>query len=163
MSQIYISIGSNIDRESNINKALDALERLFGDIEVSSIFESEAVGFEGDAFYNLVVGATTERPVDEVVSTLKKIEDDNGRIRGGEKFSARTLDLDLLTYDELIIDHPAQLPRDEISKNAFVLWPLAEIAPEVCLPGSNISYGQMWQQYDRNKQKLWKVEFNRNQ
>lgn len=161
MSQIYISIGSNIDRENHINSALNSLEQLFDNITVSSVFESEAVGFEGDDFYNLVVGATTDLAVAAVVEHLKRIEDENGRVRNCAKFSARTLDLDLLTYDDLIIDQPAQLPRDEISKNAFVLWPLAQIAPDTLMPGTQTTYSQMWQSYDQNKQKLWIVDFNR--
>ncbi len=161
MSQIYISIGSNIDRHLYISNSLDALEQHFGQLNISSIYESEAVGFSGDNFYNLVVGAQTDECVEAVVEILKDIENQNGRIRGGERFSARTLDLDLLTYDQLITDSPAQLPRDEITKNAFVLWPLAEIAPEHTLPGSNHTYLQLWQDYDQNKQKLWTVAFNR--
>lgn len=161
MSQIYISIGSNIDREKHINNALNALERHFDNLIVSSVYESEAVGFEGDDFYNLVAGATTDMPVAEVVDCLKRIENENGRVRNTAKFSARTLDLDLLTYDQLIIEQPAQLPRDEINKNAFVLWPLAEIAPNTTMPGSEQTYEQMWQAYDKSKQKLWTVEFNR--
>lgn len=162
MSQIYISIGSNIDRNHHINASLNALEQTFGELSISSIYESEAVGFEGENFYNLVVGAQTELNMPEVVETLKKIEDENGRVRGGERFSARTLDLDLLTYDDLIAEEPAQIPRDEITKNAFVLWPLAEIAPNDILPGSDKSYQQLWQAYDQNKQKLWTVPFTRN-
>ena len=161
MSQIYISIGSNINRNHYINTSLNALEQVFGEIIISSIYESEAVGFEGENFYNLVAGAKTDMPMSQVVEILKKIEDDNGRVRGGERFSARTLDLDLLTYDDLITDSPAQIPRDEITKNAFVLWPLAEIAPQELLPGTDTTYSQLWDNYDQNKQKLWTVPFQR--
>lgn len=161
MSQIYISIGSNIDRHRYISNALNALESLFDNLVVSSVYESEAVGFEGDDFYNLVAGAQTNLPVEQVVSELKRIENENGRLRNTEKFSARTLDLDLLTYDDLIADEPAQIPRDEITKNAFVLWPLAEIAPQHRLPGTDSTYQQLWQDYDQKKQKLWIVAFSR--
>lgn len=161
MSQIYISIGSNIDRNHHISASLHALEQSFGQLDISSIFESEAVGFSGENFYNLVVGAQTELSMPIVVEILKKIEDENGRVRSGERFSARTLDLDLLTYDDLIAEQPAQIPRDEITKNAFVLWPLAEIAPNKVLPGSDKTYQQLWQAYDQKKQKLWTVPFTR--
>ena len=161
MSQIYISIGSNINRNQNISASLSALEQTFGQLNISSIYESEAVGFAGENFYNLVVGAQTEFSIAMVVEALKKIEDENGRVRGGERFSARTLDLDLLTFDDLIAEEPAQIPRDEITKNAFVLWPLAEIAPNDILPGSDKTYQQLWQAYDQNKQKLWTVPFDR--
>lgn len=161
MSQIYISIGSNINRNQNISASLAALEHTFGELNISSIYESEAVGFAGENFYNLVVGAQTDFTIIMVVESLKKIEDENGRVRGGERFSARTLDLDLLIYDDIIAQEPAQIPRDEITKNAFVLWPLAEIAPNDVLPGSDKTYQQLWQAYDQNKQKLWTVPFNR--
>jgi 2-amino-4-hydroxy-6-hydroxymethyldihydropteridine diphosphokinase len=162
VSQIYISIGSNIDKQHYINASLNALEALLGQLALSSVYESEAVGFEGDNFYNLVVGAQTSLPFEVVVEHLKRIEQENGRKRGTQKFSARTLDLDLLTYDNLVAEQPAQIPRDEITKNAFVLWPLAEIAPDQLLPGTQLTYQQLWQNYDQQKQKLWTVEFNRN-
>jgi 2-amino-4-hydroxy-6-hydroxymethyldihydropteridine diphosphokinase len=161
VSQIYISIGSNIDKQRYISNAFDALEAAFEQVVFSSVFESEAVGFAGENFYNLVVGAQTNLPLGEVVTQLKQIEDDNGRLRSTEKFSARTLDLDLLSYDDIIADQPAQIPRDEITKNAFVLWPLAEIAPQQRLPGTQKTYQQLWQDYDQSKQKLWIVNFNR--
>ena len=162
MSQIYISIGSNIDMQKYISNALNALEVIFEDVVISSVYESEAVGFKGDNFYNLVAGAKTSLSLSDVVEALKQIEQQNDRIRTTKKFSARTLDLDLLTYDDLIVDQPAQIPRNEITKNAFVLWPLAQIAPQQKLPGTEQTYQQLWQDYDQAKQNLWVVAFNRN-
>ncbi|MFT4927733.1 MAG: 2-amino-4-hydroxy-6-hydroxymethyldihydropteridine diphosphokinase [Phenylobacterium sp.] len=161
MSQIYISVGSNIDKQRYISNALNALETTFNEVSISSIYESEAVGFKGTNFYNLVVGAQTSLSLEQVVEALKRIEQDNDRVRSAAKFSPRTLDLDLLTYDDIIAEQPAQIPRDEITKNAFVLWPLAEIAPTERHPVSQLSYQQLWQQYDQQKQKLWVVSFNR--
>jgi 2-amino-4-hydroxy-6-hydroxymethyldihydropteridine diphosphokinase len=161
VSQIYVSIGSNIDKQRHINNGLDALEAAFGELSVSSVYESESVGFTGENFYNLVVGAQTGLPLPEVVKQLKRIEQQNGRKPSSEKFSPRTLDLDLLTYDTIIASQPAQIPRDEITKNAFVLWPLAEIAPTQVHPVNGLSYQQLWQGYDQQTQKLWVVTFNR--
>jgi 2-amino-4-hydroxy-6-hydroxymethyldihydropteridine diphosphokinase len=161
VSQIYISIGSNINKQHYISNAFDALEAVFKQVVFSSVFESEAVGFAGENFYNLVAGAQTNLPLGEVVAQLKQIENNNDRLRNTAKFSARTLDLDLLSYDDIIADKPAQIPRDEITKNAFVLWPLAEIAPQQQLPGTHYTYQQLWQDYDQSKQKLWIVDFNR--
>jgi 2-amino-4-hydroxy-6-hydroxymethyldihydropteridine diphosphokinase len=161
VSQIYISVGSNIDKQRYISNALNALETTFNEVSISSIYESEAVGFKGTNFYNLVVGAQTSLSLEQVVEALKRIEQDNDRVRSAAKFSPRTLDLDLLTYDDIIAEQPAQIPRDEITKNAFVLWPLAEIAPTERHPVSQLSYQQLWQQYDQQKQKLWVVSFNR--
>jgi len=161
MAQVYVSIGSNQDRDRYILSCLDALADAFGTLELSSVYESEAVGFDGDNFYNMVAGFETELPPAELSALLKSIEDANGRTRSGPKFSGRTLDIDILTWDALSGVHSGiQLPRDEILTNAFVLWPLAEIAPQVCHPVDGRSYAALWQAYDRTKQKLWPVAFS---
>ncbi|MDO6526871.1 2-amino-4-hydroxy-6-hydroxymethyldihydropteridine diphosphokinase [Motilimonas sp. 1_MG-2023] len=159
MAQIYISVGSNIERERYIQAGIDAMAALFGPLTLSSVFESEAVGFNGTAFYNLVVGAQTELSPQQVALHLKAIEVDNGRKPNSRKFSPRTLDLDLLLYDDLITDDGVQLPRDEIPHNAFVLWPLAELAPELIHPVLGQSYASLWQAYDKSSQSLCKIPF----
>jgi len=162
MAQVYLSLGSNIERESYIRAALDALEAHFGKVSVSSVYESEAVGFEGSHFYNLVVGLQTDLPVGVLNAQIKQIEDANGRRRDEPRFSARTLDIDILTYDDLCGEiEGVQLPRDEIVKNAFVLWPLAEVAGEALHPVLKQPYAELWKQYDKASQKLWVVPFNR--
>jgi 2-amino-4-hydroxy-6-hydroxymethyldihydropteridine diphosphokinase len=157
--QVYISIGSNVDRERYVSVALDALEDWFGDIKISPVYESEAVGFDGSPFFNLVVGVTSDLSVGELSRRFKKLETDNGRRRDVPKFSARTLDLDILTYGREIgrVDG-VELPRHEIMKNAFVLWPLANIAPNDLHPVCQKPYGQLWQEYSTG-QKLWPIDF----
>ncbi|WP_034474877.1 2-amino-4-hydroxy-6-hydroxymethyldihydropteridine diphosphokinase [Aestuariibacter salexigens] len=157
--QIYISVGSNIERETHTQKGLDALFNEFGALTLSRVFESEAIGFKGDTFYNLVVGATTTRTVSQVCQCLKDIEHENGRVRGAEKFSSRTLDLDLLLYDKLVIDNPVELPRGEILYNAFVLQPLADIAPIEKHPIVDETYASLWQAFDKQTQRLWPIPF----
>jgi 2-amino-4-hydroxy-6-hydroxymethyldihydropteridine diphosphokinase len=161
VTQVFLSLGSNIQREKHISAALDALAAQFGELQISRVYESEAVGFEGDNFYNLVVGIHTELPVARLALRLREIEDANGRLRSGPKFSARTLDIDILTYGNLsgTVDG-VKLPRGEIEKNAFVLQPLAELAPETIHPLTGLSFGQMWANYDKSKQKLWPVKLN---
>ncbi|MGP9802062.1 2-amino-4-hydroxy-6-hydroxymethyldihydropteridine diphosphokinase [Rheinheimera sp. NSM] len=159
MARIYISIGSNIERDYYVRAGVQALQQHFTAVQLSSVYESEAVGFSGDAFYNMVAGADTDLTIAQCVALLKQIEDQYGRVRGGEKFSGRTLDLDLLTYDDVICNTPVILPRQEITENAFVLWPLAELAPAMLHPGSGQSYASLWQNY-RKQQKLWPVPFN---
>ncbi|WP_333796144.1 2-amino-4-hydroxy-6-hydroxymethyldihydropteridine diphosphokinase [Rheinheimera sp.] len=158
MAQIYISVGTNHNREHHIRMAVKELQQFFTDLQLSSVYESEAVGFKGDAFYNMVIGANTSLSVADCVAVFKAIEDRHGRVRGGEKFCGRTLDLDLLTYDQVICQQPVELPRGEITENAFVLWPLAEIAPTVLHPVLTVSYQQLWQQYQK-QQKIWPVPF----
>ena len=158
MPKGYISIGSNIDRDKNILASLLALEHHFGKLTVSSIYESEPVGFIGDAFYNLVVGFNSELGVKEVAKLLRQIELDNGRARDSQKFSARTLDLDLILYDDLILnDGRLQIPRDEIERYAFVLEPLAEIAPTLKHPISHLSYAELWEKFDKTNLKQKRV------
>jgi len=150
MRKGYISIGSNIDKNKNIPASLEALKLNFGPLTISSIYESESVGFIGDSFYNLVVGFNSELSVKEVAKILRQIELDNGRTRNSQKFSSRTLDLDLILYDNLILnDGRLQIPRDEIERYAFVLEPLAEIAPDLKHPISGISYSDLWKKFDK--------------
>ncbi len=160
MATIYISLGSNINREENTRVGIAALKQIFGDLTLSSVYESEAVGFDGDAFYNMVIACEVSTPVFETNQILRDIEDANGRDRSGPKFSSRTLDLDLLLYDDLVLDENGlRLPRGEILKNAFVLWPLAEIAPELKHPETQNSYAELWAAFDKNKESLRPIEF----
>lgn len=161
MATVYLSLGSNIDREKNLGAGLDALVAAFGDLRMSQVYESEAVGFDGDNFYNLVAAIETSLPVGELALLLRTIEDANGRLRSGPKFSARTLDIDILTYDDLTGEvDGVKLPRGEILKNAFVLLPLSELAPDLVHPVQGKSYQQLWEEYDQASQKLWPVVFD---
>lgn len=156
---ILISIGSNIEREKHIRASRTALEENFENVSFSSVYESEAVGFDGSPFYNLVASATTRDNIASVCKTLKAIEHDNGRRRQAKKFSSRTLDLDLLTFDDETCEKPVVLPREEILFNAFVLLPLAELVPEQVHPGAGKTYSALWQAFDKQRQKLWPVNF----
>ena len=157
--EIYISVGSNIDRDKHTRAGLQQLAQHFDELRLSTVYESEAVGFQGSHFYNLVVAATTDMTVEQVFSVLKGIERDNGRVHGGKKFAPRTLDLDLLLYDDVIATEGVVLPREEICHNAFVLKPLAELAPDLIHPVTGVSLAQMWESLDVD-QKLWAIEFS---
>ena len=160
MTRVYISIGSNIDKENSIRKGVADMRQIFGELELSSVYQSEAVGFEGDDFYNLVAAFDTNADVLDISRQLHEIEDNNGRDRSGPRFSSRTLDLDLLVFDDLISEESGlEIPRGEILENAFVLWPLAEIAPELQHPVTHKTYAEHWQSFDKTKEKLYPVEF----
>lgn len=136
------------------------MRQIFGELELSSVYQSEAVGFEGDDFYNLVAAFDTNADVLDISRQLHEIEDNNGRDRSGPRFSSRTLDLDLLVFDDLISEESGlEIPRGEILENAFVLWPLAEIAPELQHPVTHKTYAEHWQSFDKTKEKLYPVEF----
>jgi 2-amino-4-hydroxy-6-hydroxymethyldihydropteridine diphosphokinase len=159
MAQVYISIGSNIDRARHITDALRALEQRYGPLQQSSVYESDAVGFDSAPFYNLVVGLATEDAPEAVQAELHRIEDACGRQRTSQ-LSARTLDLDLLLYDDLVMQAgKLVLPREDIDRYAFVLGPLAEIAGDVRHPVSGISYRDLWAAFDRDAQALTRVDW----
>lgn len=159
MASVYISIGSNIDREQQIISGVDALKAAFGQIHLSSVYECEPVGFCGDNFYNLVAKVETNKTPGFIGELLKQLEKQQGRVDFSKKFSARKMDLDILLYDDLVMDKPVQIPRDEIPENAYVLQPLAEIAGELIHPTLHQTYNTLWKNYDKNKQMLRKVPF----
>lgn len=135
MPLCFVSIGSNIDRERNVSGAIASLREHFGPLLVSAVYETPAVGFTGDAFYNLVAAFFTERSPPDVARILSTIEFAYGRRRNDERFSPRTLDIDLLLYDEMVTQEAGlQLPRPDMVEYAFVLEPLAEIAPDLKHP-----------------------------
>jgi 2-amino-4-hydroxy-6-hydroxymethyldihydropteridine diphosphokinase len=159
MARCWISIGSNQERERSIKGAVRALGERFGPLVLSRVYESEAVGFRGQPFYNLVAGFDTDEGVGAVNAVLREIEDAFGRVRGPDKFSPRTLDLDLLTHGDLsgTVDG-CKLPRDEILHYAFVLRPLAEVAGEEIHPETGRSYRDLWGGFDRTVQPLAPLE-----
>lgn len=157
MAQVYISLGSNIEAEKYLQFGLQALKLQFGPLIQSSIYESESVGFNGNNYLNMVVCAQTTMTVDNTLMTLKQIELNNGRLPNAQKLAPRTLDLDLLLYDDLIADSPVTLPRGDITKHAFVLWPLAEITPHGRHPVLKKTYGEIWASFDSHKQKIWPI------
>ena len=162
MARVYVSVGTNIDREHHVRAALDALVAHYGAVQCSTIYETAAVGFDGDDFYNLVVGFDTEEPPTEVAAQLRAIEDANGRLRSGPRFSSRTLDLDLLLSDDVILDEGRlQIPRDEITHQAFVLAPLAEIAGERRHPLTGTTFAQLWAEFPQADATLRPVQLLR--
>jgi len=160
MTEVTLSIGSNVQAQRHITAALDALDAHLGPLTLSRVFESEAVGFDGENFLNMVVKATTQQSLPALSLWLKALEDSHGRDRGQKRFSARTLDVDVLTWGDAsgTVDG-IRLPRPEITRNAFVLWPLAEVYGAACDPASGKTYDQLWQEYDRSRQRLWPVHF----
>jgi len=147
---VYVGIGSNIEQDKHIRLAVQSLLSAFGEqchLLLSPVYKTQAIGFEGDDFLNLVASFLTDLSPFDVEKKLKEIEHLNGRRRGQEKFSARTLDIDLLLYDQDIINNNGvSVPRDEIEKYAFVLSPLADLAPDLIHPQTRQSMSEMWQQ-----------------
>jgi len=164
VTQVYISIGSNIDRERMIRSCVASLEEVFGELSKSSVFESISVGFKGENFYNMVVGFNAGDPV-ELINKLRDIEQAHGRTREQKKYASRTLDLDLLLYGEKDLHSEGiDVPRNEITRYAFVLGPLAELIPDAIHPTTGRSFADMWSTFCVEKSteadSIWPVTFN---
>lgn len=147
--RVYVSLGSNVDRETHVREGLRALHARFGGLEVSTVYECPAVGFEGEAFYNLVAAFDSTEPIADVHAALHAIEDRFGRDRSRPRYSPRTLDLDLLLYGERIVrEGRLVLPRPEIDRVAFVLAPLAELAGDGLHPVHRRPYTELWARFE---------------
>jgi 2-amino-4-hydroxy-6-hydroxymethyldihydropteridine diphosphokinase len=145
MTQVCIGIGSNIEPQQNIAAALTELRGRYGSLRLSPVYDSAPVGFTGERFWNLVAVFDTNDPATAVQDTLHAIESRHGRERGVRRFGPRTLDLDLLLYGDLVRhDGVLDLPRPEIRRYAFVLRPLADLAPAIRDPESGKTFRQLW-------------------
>lgn len=161
MTRVWLSLGSNVDREKHIRAALDALADRFGDIIISPVYDSASVGFDGSPFLNLVVGIDTDLPVRALVEWLQALEAANGRRRElGRQYNDRTLDLDILTWGDAcgVVDG-VTLPRAEVVKHAFVLRPLADVAGDERHPATGRTYRELLAAKDFSAQALHAIPF----
>jgi 2-amino-4-hydroxy-6-hydroxymethyldihydropteridine diphosphokinase len=160
---VYISIGSNVDPQDNIRIAINAMHEVFGNLRLSPIYQSAAVGFEGDDFLNLVAGFDTEKPVEQVFDEARQIENKQGRDRTQPRFSARSIDLDILLYDSQVINLPGlSIPRHEILQSAHVLKPLQDLIPDTRHPVTGESYADLWRKLSISAPRLDVVEIDLN-
>jgi 2-amino-4-hydroxy-6-hydroxymethyldihydropteridine diphosphokinase len=123
-TRVWLSLGSNLEPEKHLRAALRELRERFGALSVSSVYESAAVGFDGPPFWNLAVGLDSDLDSDALGAWLHALEERHGRVRGGPRYADRSLDLDVVAINARAIDRPEL-------QHAFVLVPLAEIAPEI--------------------------------
>ncbi|PPD43134.1 MAG: 2-amino-4-hydroxy-6-hydroxymethyldihydropteridine diphosphokinase [Methylobacter sp.] len=164
MTRGFISIGSNVEREQHISAGLKSLEQTFGKLVLSSVYESEPVGFSGNAFYNLVAGFDSGLDAKTIARLLRQLEFAHGRATDSKKFSSRTLDLDLLLFGDWVVNEDGlQIPRADIERYAFVLEPLAEIAPDLKHPVLQLSYAQLWANMPKDGIRQCRVNFPRQQ
>jgi len=153
MVKVYTGIGSNIDRKKNIRSGLNELKSRYGEIQISPVYNSKAFGFDGDDFYNLVVGFKTDFGIDELEVQLRQIEYQFGRKRNETPYSSRTLDIDLLLYGDLVSEK-YHVPRDDITVYGFVLKPLCDIEPDLIHPVTGETMCTLWKKFDSSKQPM---------
>ncbi|WP_263261146.1 2-amino-4-hydroxy-6-hydroxymethyldihydropteridine diphosphokinase [Pseudomonas sp. RIT-PI-S] len=156
--RVYLGLGSNIDRHAHLRAGLDALSSCLEGLHCSPVFESEPVGIKSGPFLNMVVTGLTAMPLMELDRRLKFIEADNGRYAPDRK--GLPLDIDVLMYGQLAGTFDGLvLPRAEILRNAFVLWPLALLAPDEVHPVDGRSFAVLWSEA-RIDQRLVQVPFD---
>jgi 2-amino-4-hydroxy-6-hydroxymethyldihydropteridine diphosphokinase len=145
MSTAWLGLGSNVNAETHIREGIGKLQRDFQNVHLSPVYASTAVGFEGDDFINLVARVETETHPVELRQYLRNLEDSFGRKRNVAKFSDRSLDIDILLYDDLVVLSPVlEIPRAEILNFAHVLKPLADLEPDLIHPTELRTIAELW-------------------
>ena len=161
MPEVFVAAGSNIRPRAHLRKAVAALAAAYPGLRISRAWSNAAVGFQGDDFINLVVAFETDEPLAKVLERLKAVEEASGRERGAKRWAPRTLDLDLLLYGDLAGQFPgATLPHADLTERAYVLGPLAELAPRHRHPVLGATFGTLWKDFDRNSHVLREVSLD---
>jgi len=156
---VYLGLGSNLDPENHLRMAVRELRQRFGDVRLSPVYRSRAVGFEGPDFLNLVVRCRTDLPARAVLATIDEIHGLAGRRRGNDRFGSRSLDIDLLMFgDAVSASRELRIPREDILEYAFVLRPMAELDPGLVHPVTGRTMALHWDEFDDRRQPLERVE-----
>ena len=159
MSVAYLGLGSNVNARAHIAAGISALREKFSDVRLSPAYQTAAVGFDGDDFINLTASIDTGLQPIELKNFLNDLEDRHGRLRDVPKFSDRTLDIDILLFDDLYLLSPVlEIPRPEIMKFAHVLKPLADLAPDLVHPISRKTIDEIWRDYPGDRDSLQVIE-----
>ncbi|MGQ4660928.1 2-amino-4-hydroxy-6-hydroxymethyldihydropteridine diphosphokinase [Lysobacter sp. F6437] len=145
MSRAYLSLGSNLEPQANLRSAIDVLHRRFGTVVLSPVYRTRAVGFDGNDFLNAAAVIETGLEPTALNDWLHALEDSHGRDRSGPRHGDRTLDIDIVLFDDRVLSGPGNLriPRPEL-QHAFVLKPLVDIAAGVMVPGDGRTLAQLW-------------------
>lgn len=152
MGKAYLSLGSNVDAGAHLRSAFAALRARFGTVLLSPVYRTRAVGFDGGDFLNAAAVLDSDLDPPALNDWLHALEDAHGRDRSGPRFGDRTLDIDIVLFDDCTLEGPGHLriPRPEL-RHAFVLKPLTDIAPDVIVPGDGRTLAECWAAHpDRN-------------
>ena len=155
MATVFLGIGSNEAAVENLQLAIRELRRLYGDLSISTIYRNASCGFEGADFLNLVVRFESDYSPVDICGHIELIHNLAGRRRGSDKWESRPLDIDLLIYNDLVVDErPVRVPRDDVLKYSFVLRPMAELAPNHRHPVTGKTFLEHWQEFDATSHPL---------
>lgn len=145
MSTAWLSLGSNVEPQRHLRAAAAALRERFGAVRFSPVYRTPAVGFDGPDFLNCAAAVETDLDPLALNDWLHALEDAQGRDRSGPRFSSRTLDIDIVLFDDLVLEGPGhlQIPRKEL-QHAFVLKPLCDLAPALRLPTDGRRLDELW-------------------
>jgi 2-amino-4-hydroxy-6-hydroxymethyldihydropteridine diphosphokinase len=158
VTSVYVAAGSNVEPEKNLARACQEIAHSWPDVRFSHAYRNQAVGFDGPDFINMVFGFDTDDPLERVLARLWDIEVFCGRPRNAAKWASRAMDLDVLLFgDRIEKTADYTLPRPDLLKRAFMLGPLAEIAPEVMHPIAGKSIGTLWREFDRDAHPMIQV------
>ena len=147
MARVFLSLGSNLEPEKHLAAALAELRDAFGALDVSPVYRSPAVGFDGPDFLNLALALDTSLEPVALDTWLHALEDRHGRRRDVPRFSSRTLDADIVLYADRVVKGPGNLeiPRGELVKHAFVLKPVLDLAPDLVHPVLGRPLRELWE------------------
>jgi 2-amino-4-hydroxy-6-hydroxymethyldihydropteridine diphosphokinase len=153
MARAMLSLGSNLEPERHLAAAVAELRARFVGVEISPVYRTPAVGFEGPDFLNLAAIVKTDLEPEALDAWLHALEDRHGRRRDVPRFSSRTLDVDLVLYDNQVLRGPGNLeiPRGELAKHAFVLKPCMDLAPGWLHPTLGRTLAELWAEYPEAK------------
>jgi len=155
MATVFLGIGSNVDPQRNLRLAVRELRRQYGSLDLSNVYQNSPVGFEGSDFLNLVVSLKSDESPVDMHAQIESIHDIAGRERRNSKFISRPLDIDLLLYDDLVLDEPPiRLPRADVLNYSFVLRPMRELAPDLVHPVTGRTMAEHWQEFDHDSHSL---------
>ncbi len=158
MAEVYVAAGSNLEPERHLQLAVAELAREFPGARFSSWYRNRALGLDGGDFINLVAGFSTGLPVHAVLERLRAIEGRCGRARDAPRRAPPSIDLDLLLYGDLVCEAPGlELPRPDLVRRAYMLGPLAELAPELLHPTAGLTIGELWRRFDRQAHPLERI------
>ena len=158
MPLVYLGLGSNVEPKKNLQLGIGELRERYGDLEMSAVYQNAAVGFDGADFLNIVVGLRSDDAPSDIQRETELIHALAGRDRASDRFSSRPLDIELLLYDDLVIDEPRlKIPRCDVLDFSFVLRPLAELAPGLVHPVTGKTMVWHWQAFDATSHPLKSV------